>query len=60
VPAGIAGFKHRLVRHDAYRAYAAFRLAHKIAVKPLVLGGALTRRTASAAVPTPRPRSDET
>jgi glycosyltransferase involved in cell wall biosynthesis len=27
-PAGAAGLKHRLVRHDAYRTYTALRLAH--------------------------------
>jgi glycosyltransferase involved in cell wall biosynthesis len=58
VPAGIAGFKHRLVRHDAYRAYAAFRLAHKIAVRPLRLGGALARRRVVTPLPlrAPPPR----
>jgi CDP-glycerol glycerophosphotransferase len=29
IPGGVAGFKHRLVRWDAYRAYAILRLAHR-------------------------------
>ena len=29
-PRGVAGLKHRLLRHDRYALYAALRLAHRI------------------------------
>jgi glycosyltransferase involved in cell wall biosynthesis len=58
VPDGVTGLKHRLVKHDAYRAYAALRLAHRQTAgvrRLLSLGEARRVGRAARAVPTPRP-----
>ncbi len=57
VPDGVTGLKHRLVRHDAYRAYAALRLAHRQTAgvrRLLSLGEARRVGRAARAVPAPR------
>ncbi len=57
-PIGVTGLKHRLVRHDAYRAYAALRLAHRQTAgvrRLLSLGEARRVGQAARAVPAPRP-----
>jgi CDP-glycerol glycerophosphotransferase len=63
VPAGVAGLKHRLVRRDAYLAYATLRLAHRAMSRLLRRpGGAPARRPASGPplAPVPPPSAGQT